>query len=63
MISVLAAWDGGGLGASTQGADGVEQLTSVADNGDPHVLEVIRCKPGQDLGVDGVVTERLLVLA
>jgi hypothetical protein len=41
----------------------VKQLAPMADDGDAHVLEVVAGQLAQDLGVDGIVAERLLVLA
>ena len=46
-----------------QGGDGGEQLAPVADRGDAEADQVVGRQIGQDLGVDIVVTERLLVLA
>ena len=58
----LRAWPPPPAPCAPQRGDGVEQLAPMADRDHAEVLQVLGREPGQDLGVDGVVAERLLVL-
>jgi hypothetical protein len=47
---------------STQGRNGIEQLTTVSNNPDTEVLQVLRRQVRQDLLVDRVLAECRLIL-